>query len=113
MAQTHKGERSDTGGVHVAIEDFGPGFRATLAELSPANECAAIEKAFEEGVSGTGNRLRGYGLPGTLEYVNRYPGARLSIMSRTGQIERVEGSFQLSHELPDCGGVLVSLSFPY
>ena len=111
VAQTHTGARSGTPGVHVAAADFGPGFQRTLASYSPASETAAIIKAFEMGVTGT-QEERGVGLSEAREWIDGYPGARLAIASRTGLVERVDGSFR-STEGQDCGGVFVSMYFPY
>lgn len=111
VAQTHGGGRSGATGVHVAIADFGPGFRSTLAAYAPASEVEAIERAFEEGVTGTGE-MRGSGLAEARRYIDGYPGARLAIASRTGFVERANRSFTRA-EGRDCGGVFVSVRFPY
>ena len=111
VAQTHGGERSGAPGVHIAIADFGPGFMRTLAAYAPASEADAIERAFEEGVTGTG-KMRGSGLAEAQRYIDGYPGARLAIASRSGFVARANRSFQRS-EGPDCGGVFVSVHFPY
>ncbi len=111
VAQTHTGERSGTPGVHIAIADFGHGFMRTLAAYHPASEAEAIEKAFEDGVTGTGE-MRGSGLAEARRYIDGYPGARLAIASRTGFVERANRSFRRA-EGPDCGGVFVSVRFPY
>lgn len=111
VAQTHTGERSGAPGVHIAIADFGEGFMRTLAAYHPASEAEAIEKAFEDGVTGTGE-MRGSGLAEARRYIDGYPGARLAIASRTGFVERANRSFRRA-EGPDCGGVFVSVRFPY
>lgn len=111
VAQTHTGERSGAPGVHIAIADFGHGFMHTLAAHNPASEAEAIEKAFDDGVTGTGE-ARGAGLAEARRYIDGYPGARLAIASRDGLVERANRSFQRA-EGPDCGGVFVSAHFPY
>ncbi len=111
VAQTHSGERSGTPGIHMAIADFGPGFRSTLEAYAPASEVDAIVKAFELGVTGTRER-RGVGLSEAQESIDGYPGARLAIASRIGLVERTDRSFR-SAEGEDCGGVFVSVYFPY
>lgn len=112
VAQAHSGERSGAPGLRIAIADFGPGFMRTLGNYGPASEADAIEKACEEGVSGTGDRVRGLGLQAVIESVDGYPGARLAIASRTGLVERVNRRFRRD-EGRDCGGVFVSVHFPY
>lgn len=112
VAQTHSGRTNGTPGMHLAIADFGDGFRASLARYSPSSETEAMRRAFEEGVSASGDPKRGLGLSHVLEAVDNYRGARLEIVSRNGLLRREERAF-VEYEGPDCGGVFVSAYFPF
>ena len=112
VAQTHTGRTSGTPGVHIAIADFGPGFRTTLKAYTPRSETEAIIKAFKDRVSTTGDPLRGLGLGWVLSHVDRYPGATLQIVSRNGLVTRRDGSFA-RYRGGDCRGVFASAYFPF
>lgn len=113
LAQTHSGQSSGTPGVHIAIADFGPGFKASLSARYPVEtEVEAIVKACEEGVSSTGDPRRGLGLWHVLDAVDRHPGATLSIVSHDGWLERSNSDFRL-RQGPLCSGVFVTAYFPF
>lgn len=112
VAQTHSGTTSHTPGMHIAIADFGAGFRSTLQAYAPRSETDAILKSFDDQVSGTGDRLRGMGLGWVLRHVDTYPGAVLEIVSRNGRVRRDVGVFQRARN-PDCRGVLATAYFPF
>lgn len=114
VAQTHSGVTSGTPGMHLAIADFGPGFRASLAGLDPppTNESEAIALAFQEGVTSTGDPQRGLGLSYVAESVDNYPGARFEIVSRDGLVQRRNHDSKL-FQGPDCRGVFVAAYFPF
>ena len=94
VAQTHSGKTSGTPGLHLAVADFGPGFMATLAAFAPANEQAAIELAFQEGVTRTGDPVRGLGLAHAIESMDDFPGSRLEVVSHDGSVVREHGQTQ-------------------
>ncbi len=69
--------------------------------------------ALTEGVSGTGDRVRGLGLSAVRKSLESVDGARLEIFSRNGLVVYYNNGSLCSSEEPDCGGVLVSVHFPY
>ncbi len=111
-AQTHTGRTSGTPGLHLAIADFGPGFRSTLADYRPRSESEAILKAFRDRVSRTVDPTRGMGLGWVLNHVDNYPDATLQIVSRNGMVTRKGQVFSRSRSR-DCQGVFASAYFPF
>lgn len=93
VAQSHTGHTSGTAGIHVAIADSGPGFAETLRSFGPLSDAEAILKGFEEGISGTAQPSRGFGLSHVQEAVDVYPGAELWLWSGKGVVLRAGGSF--------------------
>lgn len=69
--------------IQLAVADFGQGVRASLAPRyadAARTDTEALALAFEPGITGTGNPLRGYGL----DYVRRELGnALLSLQLRS------------------------------
>jgi len=112
IAQTHTGELSNTPGLQLAIADFGAGFRTSLSSYRPETEVDAILKAFEEGVSATGDRLRGYGLNHVQRAIDRYEGSSLSIISHNGWVQRRRSEFDC-RQGHDCAGVFIAAYFPF
>ncbi len=112
VAQTHSGTTSGTPGIHIAIADFGAGFRSTLHAYSPRSETDAILKSFKDQVSGTGDPYRGMGLGWVLRHIDDYPGAVLELISRNGSVRRAAEAFSRSRN-PDCRGVLATAYFPF
>jgi hypothetical protein len=112
VAQTHTGESSGTPGVHLAIADFGPGFRERLKEFGPKDELEALKMAFRYGVSSRKEEVGGAGLPDLLEEIRtQTPGAQLEIVSRNGLYRWENGEWSTS-EISDCNGVFARVYFP-
>lgn len=114
VVQTHTGRSSGTPGIHVAVSDFGPGFAESLRPVTgKLEDDAAIIRAFEERVSGTGLPERGFGLGYILDEIDRHPGAMLVIVSRTATVTRTAGKFHVVPDKLDFRGTLASAYFPY
>jgi hypothetical protein len=111
VAQTHTGATSGTPGVHLAIADLGPGFRATLSRYHPSSEMEAVVRALEDQVSGTGNAMRGFGLSNVVGAVDAMEGD-LSIISGDAWLRRHE-RVSRRMEGPDCRGVFVTAYLPF
>lgn len=113
VAQTHSGATSGTPGIHLAVGDFGAGFAASLrAHHGPMNDVRAMSKAFEEGISGTGQAERGFGLGFILDYVDRYDGSSLELVSQRGYMTRRERQSEWWAG-PRIAGTFGAAYFPY
>ena len=94
VAQTHTGRISGTPGLRLAVADFGVGFAQTLERYGQMTDSQAIVRAFEEQVSGTGNKRRGFGLSQIAGVVDMAPNNVLDIVSWTGHVRLSGGQFQ-------------------
>lgn len=115
VAQTHSGRSSGTPGLQLAVADFGVGFARTLQEhYGEMTNSQAIVRAFEEQVSGTGDKRRGFGLSQIAGVVDMDAGNVLHIVSRSGHVSRSGGQFQ-SIESTDVffPGTVASVYVPY
>ena len=115
VAQTHTGRRSGTPGIHLAVADFGAGFAQTLREFyGEMADSEAIIRAFEEQVSGTGNKRRGFGLSQIAGVVDMAPNNVLHIVSRSGHVVRSGRRFKSTEsESLLFPGTLASVYVPY
>ena len=89
VAQAHSGRTSGTPGVLIAVADFGEGIAHSLREHHGAmSDGKAIDYAFTEQVSGTGQGERGFGLTQIAEIFDRNPASVLHIISQSGHLVR-------------------------
>lgn len=103
VAQTHTGRTSRAPGLRLAVADFGLGFANTLQEhYGDMTNSEAIVRAFEEQVSGTGDKKRGFGLSQIAEIIDLGPENALDIVSWSGHVRRSGGQVQPRED----GGVL-------
>jgi anti-sigma regulatory factor (Ser/Thr protein kinase) len=113
VAQTHKGQTSGTPGIHMAVGDFGLGFAHSLRKVcGKLTDSDALQRAFNDQVSGTGAPERGFGLGQIRDTIDGHRGAELHIVSRTARISRVNGVFGVGAG-PDFKGTVASAYFPY
>ncbi len=95
-----------TGGLFddlIDVADFGLGFANTLQEhYGDMTNSEAIVRAFEEQVSGTGDKKRGFGLSQIAEIIDLGPENALDIVSWSGHVRRSGGQVQPRED----GGVL-------
>ena len=115
VAQTHTGRRSGTPGIHLAVADFGAGFARKLqAHYGDMTNSEAIVRAFEEQVSGTGDKKRGFGLSQIAGIVDMAPDNVLQIVSWTGHVRRSARQLQASEsESVLFPGTAASVYVPY
>ena len=115
VAQTHTGRRSRTPGLRLAVADFGAGFARTLQEhYGDMTNSEAIVRAFEEQVSGTGDKKRGFGLSQIAGIIDMGPENVLHIVSWTGNIRRAAGQVQVNESASVLfPGTAASVYVPY
>lgn len=115
VAQTHTGRRSRAPGLQLAVADFGVGFARKLqARYGEMPNSEAIVHAFEEQVSGTGDKKRGFGLSQIAGIVDMAPDNVLHIVSWTGHVRRSAGQVHASESASVLfPGTAASVYVPY
>ena len=95
--------------IEVAVADPGRGIRASLG--GEGDDLDAVRRALEEGVTGSGDQYRGYGLT-HMEEAARQPQRLLTVHSGDGFVARGY-RYDLSHKVrARFPGTLITMSMP-